>query len=350
MDKKLVKDDPQTNAKSVLRTGDMNRSYLAYIISLAGIMVSFILMSIVSEKSVKTTINGEKFQYPEIRLLIAYLFAFVASSVMRFVNKEDISMTKFLHPIYKNENYIISSVALFFSMEFVIMSSMNINYILHILLRSSKFFSVLFFNFIIRSKENKISSKQLMMGFFFTIGVVLFSFSGSKKNEQATSLFGIFCAFTAFVLDGIVSYFQGKTRNNNMPHVSSFCFMQMTNFWCLLVAILHSFLNRSFVPGFTLLFQHPDFLLMMVTMALMSVIGQFFTFDHINRFGPVSLSLVNTVRKICSILLSIIIYNHSMTEFRIAGISIICAVLVANSFGMELIKMFKRIVYKQKKD
>ena len=154
----------------------MNRGWSAFFISISGIMLSFILMSLVSEKSVSVKLDGKKFQYPEIRLLISYFLAFVAASTMRFMNKEDISLKQFMHPIYKNENYIISSVALFFSMEFVIMSSMNINYILHILLRSSKFFSVIFFNFLIRSKENKITSRELVTGCFFTIGIVLFSF------------------------------------------------------------------------------------------------------------------------------------------------------------------------------
>ena len=166
MDKNLVKKNNHEEAKTVLRTGDMNRGWKMYFFSVFGVMISFILMSLMSEKSVKVLIDGKKFQYPEIRLFIAYLLSFIASSVMRFLNKEKISFRQFMHPIYKNENYIISSVALFFSMEFVVMSSMNINYILHILLRSSKFFCVLLFNFFVKSQANNISTKKLIMGFF----------------------------------------------------------------------------------------------------------------------------------------------------------------------------------------
>ena len=179
-------------------------------------------------------------------------------------------------------------------MEFVILSSMNINYVLHILLRSSKFFGVLFFNFVVGSKENKITAKDLIFGFLFTFGVIIFSMSGSKSNEQSTSIFGLFCAITAFFLDGAVSYFQGKTRNINMPNVSSFCFMQLTNFWCLIAAVIFSLMKNSFHQGFLLLLYNPDVLLIMILLASLSVIGQFFTFDHINRFGPISLSLLNT--------------------------------------------------------
>lgn len=214
---------------------------------------------------------------------------------------------------------------------------MNINYVLHIVLRSSKFFGVIFFNFISKSKENRISVNDLVFGFFFTVGVVIFSFTGSKKNEQSTSLFGLFCALTAFFLDGAVSYFQGKTRNVNMPSVSSFCFMQMTNFWCLIASIIFSLMKNSLYTGFVLLLRNPDVLLIMISLACVSVIGQFFTFDHINRFGSVSLSLVNTIRKILSIVLSILIYRHPMNLARYCGLGVIFLVLVGNTFGKQII-------------
>lgn len=237
-------------------------------------------------------------------------------------------------------------------MEFVILSSMNINYVLHIILRSSKFFGVLIFNFITRSKENQISAKKLMFGLVFTVGVIIFSFSGSKKNEQSTSFFGLFCALSAFFLDGAVSYYQGKTRNVNMPSVSSFCFMQMTNFWCLLASVIFALMKGSLYKGFSLLSQHPDIFMVMVSLAFLNVTGQFFTFDHINRFGPVSLSFINTLRKIVSIILSIVLYSHPMTMNRAVGLGIIFSVLVANSFGMQLYNWLQKKLGdgKKKKD
>ena len=104
---------------NVLRTGDMDRSVMAYFVSTGGIFISFCALSVFSEKSVKIRINGEKFAYPEIRLLISYFFSFVAATIMRFMAKERISVKQILHPIYKNENYIISSVLLFFCKYFI---------------------------------------------------------------------------------------------------------------------------------------------------------------------------------------------------------------------------------------
>lgn len=234
-------------------------------------------------------------------------------------------------------------------MEFVILASMNINYVLHIVLRCSKFFGVLIFNFLTRSKENKVTSKELFMGFFFTIGVVLFSSSGSKNNEQSTTMYGLICSGIAFIMDGAVSYFQGKTRNKNMPHITSLAFMQMTNFWCLITAFIFSLMKSSLVPGFTILFTHFDLLIMMLTLASASLIGQIFTFDHINRFGPLSLSLINTIRKIFSIILSIIIYHHPMSNMRYAGLAVIFSVLLSKSFGLHLVSWVKKKLNPKKK-
>lgn len=121
--------NPSVDKKHVLRSGDMNRTYQAFMLSGFLIFVSYIGMSLVSEKSVKIKIDGKKFEYPEIRLILGYTLAFVGSTVLRVVLKEDISFSKILHPIYKNENYIISSVLLFFS-KFTFLSTNNLSYII----------------------------------------------------------------------------------------------------------------------------------------------------------------------------------------------------------------------------
>ena len=234
-------------------------------------------------------------------------------------------------------------------MIFVILSSMNVNYILHIVLRSSKFFGVLIFNFIVKSKENKITSKDLIFGFFFTIGVLLFSITGSKGKEQPTSIFGLICAATAFFLDGAVSYFQGKTRNKNMPTISSLCFMQMTNFWCLISSILFCLMKNSLYNGFVVLLQNPDVFLLMIGMACLAIVGQFFTFDHINRFGPVSVSLIQTLRKIFSIVFSIMIFSHPMTINRYLGLGFIFMILISNSFGIQIVNWLNKKLGSKKK-
>ena len=103
-----------TEDANPLRTGHLNKGWMAFAISILGIMASFIIMSLFSEKAVKIRINGEKFQYPEVRLFLNYLLAFIAATAMRFVNRENISPFKLLDPIFKNENYILSSIFLFF--------------------------------------------------------------------------------------------------------------------------------------------------------------------------------------------------------------------------------------------
>lgn len=104
----------KTEDSNPLRTGHLNKSWMAFGLSILGIMGSFIIMSLFSEKAVKIRINGEKFQYPEVRLFLNYVMAFIAATVMRFVNRENISPLRLLDPIFKNENYILSSIFLFF--------------------------------------------------------------------------------------------------------------------------------------------------------------------------------------------------------------------------------------------
>lgn len=108
------KNDVLTHLVNTIHTNGRGLSLKVYLISVLGIFFSFLIMSHFNEKSVNIRINGEKFEYPELRLIIGYFCAFVASTIARFITKEKISIKNLLHPIFKNENYIISSILLFF--------------------------------------------------------------------------------------------------------------------------------------------------------------------------------------------------------------------------------------------
>jgi UDP-galactose transporter B1 len=45
----------------------------------------------------------------------------------------------------------------------------------------------------------------------------------------------------------------------------------------------------------------------------MSAVGQIFIFRAVNQFGPLTLSIITTIRKFSTFFLSLIIFGHAIT-------------------------------------
>jgi UDP-galactose transporter B1 len=213
------------------------------------------------------------------------------------------------------------------------------------LLGTSKLFNVLVFNYIFKSKENQISSDQLLLGLLFTVGLFTFSFESPSGDTQSVSLVGLGYTVLSFGMDGLVSYFQGQTRSKSISAISSFSYMQIINFWCLLVFSAHLLLSKSSFEGLCLLYDNPKSFVLILQVSLVDTFGEFFTFNLVNLYGPITLALVCTIRKIISILLSIYVYSHPITAQRIIGMTIIFMVLIADASNFRISRIYKKLVF-----
>ena len=73
--------------------------------------------------------------------------------------------------------------------------------------------------------------------------------------------------------------------------------------------------------------------------------GLLFLFQHLHHFGPISVAYIATFRKIVTILLSIIIYDHEMNVSHTTGLALIFLVIMAdfrNSLKKKAIKVNKK--------
>lgn len=216
------------------------------------------------------------------------------------------------------------------------------------LLGTSKFFNVLVFNYFVKSEENQISTDQLLLGLLFTIGLFIFSFESPSHNSQSISLVGLAYTIMSFGMDGLVSYFQGKTKSKSMSTISSLSYMQIINFWCLVVFTAHFLLVKSSFEGLCLLYDNPKSFMLILQVSLIDTIGEFFTFNLVNLYGPITLALVCTIRKIISILLSIYVYDHPVTPQKVFGMAIIFFVLIAdvsNTSMTHLARICKKFLF-----
>ena len=59
-------------------------------------------------------------------------------------------------------------------------------------------------------------------------------------------------------------------------------------------------------------------------------VGLLFLFSHLHHFGPISVAYIATFRKIITIVLSIIVFNHPMNFSHTLGLSLIIMVILVD--------------------
>ena len=61
---------------------------------------------------------------------------------------------------------------------------------------------------------------------------------------------------------------------------------------------------------------------MLVVLGLTGALGQVFVFVTISKFGALNCALIGLIRKILSLILSFLLYGHTMNAFQTIGLSL----------------------------
>ena len=86
--------------------------------------------------------------------------------------------------------------------------------------------------------------------------------------------------------------------------------MTVINKWVAIISLIYSLLLWEFFDMCSYIFTHHKFLIHMILMGILSTSGQMFVYRMIKQFKQHFVPFVITTRKIFTVALSIIFYNH----------------------------------------
>ena len=113
------------------------------------------------------------------------------------------------------------------------------------------------------------------------------------------------------------------------------------NVYLFLFTLILSITNYELFPMTSFLLRYPECFFDIVFNNIFWIAGLFILFYHLHAFGPVSVAYITTFRKIVTISLSIILFNHPMNTLHTIGLLIVLVVILVD---------FKRSYDKKKKD
>lgn len=190
---------------------------------------------------------------------------------------------------------------------------------------------------------------EYLVSLFISFGMIIFlhgnhnvhpSSPSTKESDNSTDSQSI--NTSAKLANGLIVLalyllFDSFTSNweENIFHkyrISSWQMMVTLNLCSIILTLTSLTEQGNLVPALITITSCNQLFRDVLYMAFSSTIGQFFVFYTISNFGALIFTMIMTLRQIFAILLSFIIYHHSISIESILGITIVFTAIISLRF------------------
>jgi len=95
--------------------------------------------------------------------------------------------------------------------------------------------------------------------------------------------------------------------------------------------------------------SHPSVTTPLAQFALTGALGQLFIFETLQHFGSLTLVTITLTRKLFTMLLSVVVYNHQLTLGQWLGAAVVFAGISVEAFVKRKDAHAKRVMQEQEK-
>jgi len=332
---------------------DSSYTKLTYIVM---IYVFYIFGGLFNEKLTKSTyeytdkdnnVKTFKFKYPLIILCSLSSFSLVISSYMSQKMKYKLFKDSNISPVSFYDKSIIGilhTISTFTSQ----LSLLYIDFIVKTIGKSCKSASIMFLYFLNsirlchkilkkllnnnidenKSSLEKIKIKDLTKVIITTISVVLFNLSSDEKKKNdapsSSSSIGIIILLISLFFDGLLSLkekmVQANIKNNieynGYEQIICWEYMKIFGFCTFLFGffqIIVKIIFGDYLEVLIIVFKCKGLIRDLFCYAVFDALGQSVLFIFLSIYGPLTVSMVTSVRKILSISISILYFGKSIS-------------------------------------
>lgn len=211
----------------------------------------------------------------------------------------------------------------------------HLSYPTMVLGKSCKLVPVMLMNVLVGGK--RFSPIKYVTVALITIGVcafMLFEEAGDEqKGKKSTSWWGLLLLLINLCLDGATNSWQDKLFVKWRLSSQQLMFF-MNSFSCAYLLLNMVVIGQEqLAGGIRFLSAHPRALWDVLAFCGAGALGQVFIFLTIESFGSLTLVTVTVTRKLMTILLSLLWFNHKMNIWQWSGVLLVFAALGLESLG-----------------
>ena len=262
--------------------------------------------------------TSEHFKESQFLVFMNRFSAMVLSGIWIFVKRQGSHGAPFYKYSFSSLSNILSSWCQYEALKYV-------SFPTQVLGKASKMIPVMFMGKIVSRKTYQYY--EYFTAVMISIGVSLFllSVASTKYHSAKTSFAGVILMIGYMGFDSFTSNWQSELITQHK--LTSIQVMFGTNVFSSLFTIVSLFQNGGLFSSVSFIYNHPDFGYHAIAISIASALGQLFIFYTIATFGPLLFTCIMVTRQMFSMLLSCIIYQHSMSPQAVLGIAVVFSAL-----------------------
>lgn len=309
------------------------------LICVGGIYASFLTWAVLQER-ISTTPYGPDNQIFRASLVIntvqsilASIVGYIYLSVKRSTGDER-SKAPVFGSIGVIQQYLLVAIAQSLSSPFAYASLKYVDYLTLLLAKSCKLIPVMALHLVLYRRTFPLY--KYLVVFAITAGVSMFTLFHTKPKKDTgaeASFYGFFILGINLFLDG----FYNTTQDNMFHTYKSITGPHMMAGLNAISTLLTSvFLLTPFTSqlsdAMNFIAMHPAVLRDILLFGICGALGQVFIFYTLEKYGSVLLVTVTVTRKMFSMLLSVLWFNHSLSLGQWVGVVTVFAGIGAESY------------------
>lgn len=318
--------------------GNSMRDCVLLLWCLFGLMASYLTWGVLQEKIMtQEYVNADKkkthFKDSQFLVFTNRVLGFMITAVYLTVRKQLRQRAPLYKFSYASFSNIMSAWFQYEALKFV-------NFPTQVLAKSCKIIPVMMMGKII--SRNKYEFYEYLTAIMISVGMIFF-LTGStdeSKTTAITTLTGVLLLICYMTFDSFTSNWQGELfKTYSMSSIQMMCGV---NLFSTLFTAASLAMQGGFSSSLAFAAEHPKFLIDCIVLSISSAIGQLFIFYTIATFGAVVFTIIMTLRQAIAILLSCLIYKHSISFLGIVGVLIVFLAIFLRVYCNQRLKAIKR--------
>jgi adenosine 3'-phospho 5'-phosphosulfate transporter B2 len=280
--------------------------WLELAIHFAGLVIAFGAYGVLQEFIMTQRYGESLFPSAAFLMLSNRIIIISVSAIYLLVMRESLVMPACRWAAIPAVTNSISSWCQHSSLRFITFPTQTV-------FKNSKIVPTMFMNGIMNDRTHSFS--EYVIASVVTLCVIGFSMSsrddGSEEIPTNTPV-GVVIMVTFIICDAFTSTSEKRIYRDH-PGFSNMQMMLAVAFFSLLYSVMIVHFTVGFSVVFAFLAEHPEALVDLGFLAVCSTIGQYLTYHVIRRHGPVTLSIMMTVRQVFSIYISALLFDHQLS-------------------------------------
>ena len=272
-----------------------------------------------TEVDAEGSVSEVKFKNSQFLVFVNRVLALTVAGIYILLTRQPRHTAPLYSYSYSSFSNILSSWCQYEALKFV-------SFPTQVLAKASKMIPVMLMGKIVSRKTYPYY--EYFVAVMLSIGVSLFLLSAgssSKKHAAETTVSGALILLGYMLCDSFTSNWQSELFKTYK--MSSMQMMFGTNIFSSIFTLWSMIQGGNFFSSIAFMMNHPLFAYHVLLLSLCSATGQLFIFFTIKTFGPIVFVIIMTTRQVLSILLSCIIYRHSLAGQALIGVAIVFVAL-----------------------